>query len=208
MLLGYGGLSGFRGELQRVTVRSVLDDLGRNIDVDGARETAALTSLTSLAMPRASDLKREGQLLIRAAFADGLTTQEAHEQLRRGRSALLEGLAQSPADGFAWLLLTQAEVTLNGFTPLAHRAFQMSLERSPNEPSLLLAQLDYGLLLWPVLRPPERAAVLEAARQLAVHQVQPLARIAKQRNAVERVRAALDDLPKRQEIFVWLVANK
>tara|TARA_R110002167_G_scaffold24436_2_gene85937 strand:+ start:1928 stop:2587 length:660 start_codon:yes stop_codon:yes gene_type:complete len=205
----YAGASGFARTLQLLPVHAVLDDLGRGHPVAEARTEAAANALATLEPPDGRVLKRRGQLALSGILAGRQDRQAASDGLRHARQWLIDGLAQAPTDAYAWIWLTQAEMLLHGPTSLARNSFAASLRQSPNFGPLTLVHLDYGLLLWPVLDLPLRAALQDSMAPMAVADPVNATRVARRRGAtaIGRFRRALAAQPDQLKRFDYYLAK-
>jgi hypothetical protein len=92
---------------------------------------------------------RAGVLRLRLIGAPG-STQIDQTELARAIDDVVAGLAQAPADAFAWAALAQAEIAA-GNRSGAKRAFITSLLVADHDPDLSLWRCELGLRLWPLL---------------------------------------------------------
>ncbi len=83
---------------------------------------------------------------------------------RAAIASLRRGLSLSPVRPFAWARLSFAEAVINGPTPHAAEALEMSFTSAPHERDLSFPRLELGLALWDHLSTFARDAVLSEIR--------------------------------------------
>lgn len=91
----------------------------------------------------------------------------ARELLGRAIGAMAAALARAPADPRGWLRLAYLATMLDGPTPRAARALQLSVRTGPYDtPEFLTLRLRLGLLHWPLFEPAERRRIEAQIRLL------------------------------------------
>ena len=209
IVLILSGSSAFNGALQGLTVGAVLDDLGRDETVAPSRVDAALQSLAQDDRQGAVALKQRGYLTMLSALSGERDSAAVADDLANARRWLADGLTRQPSDPFGWLWLTQAEVLSRGFTPAAVGAYVNAQRQAQYFGRQTLAQVDYGLLLWPLLTNDTKAVLLERTRAMAMADPRGIARVAARRGpaGIERIRRLLADEPRALRRFERYLEN-
>lgn len=106
-----------------------------------------------------------------------------------------QALARNPSNAFGWLRLTHLALLESGpgkgRESGAVAALLRSRAQSPFYVWIVWRQLEFALLLWPVLQPPERNIMQPLILSAAKISLWRLAKMAEQRHAVVGVREAL-----------------
>ena len=111
------------------------------------------------------------------------------------------GLAIAPAQPFAWTMLAQATLARDGTAPPVGQTLRMAIQTAPASPSLVLPRIEIALEGWTALDPATRELVA-AQVFLAVDRVPvELAKLARRRYALRRVRDILAADPTRLRRF-------
>jgi len=144
---------------------------------------------------------RLGGVRLALAEATGFDTTRGQALLARADSALVRGLALSPAQPYGWTHLLQARLRRDGVSAETGRLLRMAIRTGPSEPALVLPRVDIGLLAWRRLDAAARDALAGQIRLAADRHLAALARLARRRHALAPVRAALADTPDRRRRF-------
>lgn len=117
-------------------------------------------------------------------------------------ATLKNGLMQSPAQPYAWLLLAQAERARYGATASFGKYLSLSMRLAPWEHRLIMPRLELALGAWPALSP-EFKSKLPGQFERAIDTAPvALARAARQKFALRVVRQMLAASPVHLERFL------
>lgn len=104
-----------------------------------------------------------------------------------------DALARRPADAHAWTRLARLILVRDGLTPGLVPYLRMAIRTAPSDPRLVLARLDLAFLAWPMMDNTTREMIAEQIRIAARINTKSLAKLAKERFALEIARDALKD---------------
>ena len=187
----------FWAAAQRLPANGVLDRLANGNTVSDSRLVRAERALeNSLAVRvQSKSLNDLARINLQQALQGNLGGARAAAWLAASAARQSRALARSPANAFGWLRLSHLAL-LRGSARGAQQsgavaALLHSRARSPFYASLIWRQLDFALLLWPVLQPPQRALLRPQIVAAAGRSIWRLAKMATQRHAVAGVRQAL-----------------
>jgi len=181
----------------RLPANGVLDSLAAGKEVNQSRLERA-----ELALKRSLAVREQGRTLndlarvnLHQALEGDLGSTQAAAWLAASAEWQSRSLSRNPANAFGWLRLSHLAL-LRGSARGAQSsgavtALLQARAQSPFYAPLLWRQLDFALLLWPVLQPSQRALMqpqIAAAAELSMWR---LVKMAEQRHAVAGVRQAL-----------------
>jgi hypothetical protein len=104
-----------------------------------------------------------------------------------------DALARRPADSHAWTRLARLLLVRDGLTPGIVPYLRMAIRTAPTDPRLVLARLDLAFLAWPMMDNTTRALFAEQIRIAARINTKALAKLVKERFALEIARDALEE---------------
>ncbi|HEY4135891.1 MAG TPA: hypothetical protein VGO34_11825 [Alphaproteobacteria bacterium] len=122
---------------------------------------------------------------------------EEARYLAMGIDALQDGLAQQPAQPYAWYQLALALLKRggDGDAARAERAWRMAVVTGPNEPALIVPRVALGLVIWPQAVPRTRQIIADEVERAALAQPRGLARLSLQLGVDDFMRATLAGKP-------------
>jgi hypothetical protein len=187
----------FRAAAHRLPANGVLDQLANGNPVSKSRLLRAERALEdSLAILQQSQTHNDlARINLQQALQGDLAGAQAAVWLVASVEQQRRALVKSPANSYGWLRLSHLALLRGGVREAqksgAVAAFLQSRAQSPFFDSLLWRHLDFALLLWPVLQPPQRALQQPLIAAAAGRSTWRLAKMAEQRHAVAGVRQAL-----------------
>ena len=142
------------------------------------------------------------QLLFSARTED---EPKAQELLFRARVSLRKGLAQAPANGFAWTRLAYVETLISGPSEEVAGILQLAMLTAPFDPRLLLFRLELCFLAWPYFDENNQDLVFQQVRYAWHESPKQLVDLAARAERVELVRDALASTPGDLDRFETLL---
>lgn len=120
-------------------------------------------------------------LRLNAVIGTGLFSPERRRLVADAVALQTEGLRLSPADAYGWTRLLQGLAAAATPVNEIERILNAALARGPNEPSLILVQIQVGMLYWGGLSEPTRARLGDRMILAAQWRPSDLVRIARTR---------------------------
>lgn len=129
--------------------------------------------------------------------------------LSRSIGALKRGLAIAPAQPFAWTMLAQAALARDGAGPSVAQSLRMAIQTAPVSPSLVIPRIEIALASWAALDSETRDLVASQMFLAVDRAPVQLAKLARRRYELRRVRDILAADPTRLRRFdtVYLTAD-
>lgn len=129
--------------------------------------------------------------------------------LNRSIGALRRGLAIAPAQPFAWTMLAQASLARDGAVPTVAQSLRMAIQTAPASPSLVIPRIEIALASWTSLDTETRDLVAGQVFLAVDRTPVQLAKLARRRYELRRVRDILAADPTRLRRFdtVYLTAD-
>jgi len=182
----------------RLPANGVLGHLSYGDAVSDARLARAERALeSSLAVREQSKTLNDlARINLQQALQGDLGSSQAAVWLASSTDRQRRALARSPANSFGWLRLSYLALLRDSVRGAqksgAVAALLHSRAQSPFYDTLLWRQLDFALLLWPILEPPQRLLLQPQIVAAAGDSMWRLTKMATQRHAAAPVRQALE----------------
>jgi hypothetical protein len=111
---------------------------------------------------------RLNTLLVKAPQAEKQSRQLAIDEFR-------QGLAQQPADPYAWYQLALADLQESGVSPRTSQLLKMSVRSGPNEPGIVVPRFVLAMIAWPQLDLEARVMFVGQVEAAAAYRTRELA---------------------------------
>lgn len=138
----------------------------------------------------------------RSEFGAARMVQASRENFEGSRGRILldhsiqahrDALARRPADSHAWARLARLLLIRDGLSPGIVPYLRMAIRTAPADPRLVFARLDLAFMAWPMMDNTTQDLIRQQIRIAAQINIKQLARVVKERFALEIARDAFKD---------------